>query len=74
MEKLKEELSNIAVIEVINADYVFTLLLRGKGLSNWKTFNRINDLVLQETGEKFPMVESMKNGDDFFMMVLKPKS
>jgi hypothetical protein len=73
LEKLKEQICNIkdVHIEVIKAGVVFTLLLKGKGLSNWNTVNKINLDCLDAVGEKYSIVEAMKNDDDFFLLVLR---
>ena len=75
LEKLKESLSNIkgVKIELIKAGNVFTLLLKGEGLSNWETVNYINNLCLESFGDKYQMIEAMKNDNDFFLLVLHSK-
>lgn len=73
LEKLKEQICNIkdVHIEVIKAGVVFTLLLKGKGLSDWYTINKINLDCLDAVGEKYSIIEVAKNHDDFFLLVLR---
>ena len=73
LERVEEQICNIkdAQIEVIKSGVVFTLLLKGKGLSNWNTVNKINLDCLDAIGEKYSIVEAMKNDDDFFLLVLR---
>lgn len=71
---MAEQLSQIATIAVIKQGYVFTLLLVGSGLSNWTTVNKIQSIVLDEVGNKYSIIEAMRNDENYFLLILKPES
>lgn len=70
IEKLKSQLSKVGKIEVIKEGIVFTLLMKGSGLSNHKIVTGITMAVLDSVGDKYPNIEVMKNDDDFMLLVL----
>lgn len=73
IHQLRTKLSKYGTIQMIKEGYVFTLLLTGADLSNMKRWLEIQNLCLDYLAGRFPVVECMKNEDDFFLIVLKPK-
>ncbi len=74
LEKLKAQISAISTdvqIDVIKAGAVFTLLLRGKNLSNFNIINKIAYICSNEIGKKYPYIEVAKNDDDVFLLVMR---
>lgn len=72
MEKLKSQLSKVGKIEVIKEGVVFTLLIKGSGLSNLNIVNGVVKDVFDYVGDKYPYFEIMKNEDEFLLLVLRP--
>ena len=70
LENLKKELSKVGTIQAIKEGVVFTLLMKGSGLSNYKIVSGITMDVLDYVGDKYPNIEVMKNDDDFLLLVL----
>ena len=70
LENLKKELSKVGTIQAIKEGVVFTLLMKGSGLSNYKIVSEITMAVLDSIGDKYPNIEVMKNDDDFLLLVL----
>jgi hypothetical protein len=50
---------------------VFTLLLTGKNLDNWNTYNKVSKLVLKYSGAIYPVIEVAKNESDFILIINK---
>ena len=73
LHELKLKLSAIARIEILCEKLVFTLLLTGDNLTNMKVNNEVLGLVTEYTKERYPVIETMKNGKTFFCIVLKAK-
>lgn len=71
--ELKEKLSTYGHIEIISEKTVFTLLLTGNGLTKMQTVSDIQKTIIEYVGDKYPVVEAMKNNQTFFCIVLKPK-
>jgi predicted YcjX-like family ATPase len=71
MEELKVKLSEFGNIEVIKEGIVFTLLLTGNGLSKSGVVTKIQTLVLEAVADRFPIIEAMKNTNNFFLLILK---
>lgn len=59
-------------VQILKKDFVFTLLLTGTELSKWETFNNILATALDFSGNKFPLIETIRNENGFFCLVLKP--
>jgi len=72
-EKFCAKISKFGKPEVVKTGYVFTLLITGTGLSNWERVNTILALSLDYVGLDYPLVEVMINGDNFMLIVLRPK-
>jgi len=74
MNELKLELSKFGLLQICKEGFVFTVLMTGKGFSSWTRTMDIQKLITDYAGEKYPIVECLRNDDDFFCIVLKPKS
>ena len=72
IDQLKMNLSQKWTVQLCKEGVVFTLLITGKGLSNFNTFNEILGIVTEATKIKYPNVEAIKNDDTFFCIILKP--
>lgn len=72
-DKIKFELSRMKVEDwqICKCGVVFTLLLTGTGLSHWNTVNEIMQDVLAVVGEKYTNIETMRNDDNFYCLILK---
>lgn len=73
LEILEEKLSKIADIQICKAGYVFTLLMTGEKLTNFRTFNMILNIVIEETNDVYPIIETTKNGENYVLIVLRPE-
>jgi hypothetical protein len=73
MEKLKLKLLKFGNPRVLKEGLVFTVLITGDKLSNWKNVEEIQRLIIEHTADKYPHIEVLVNDDNFFCMVLKPK-
>ncbi len=73
MEKLKRKLSKFGTLQICKAGYVLTILMTGNNLDHWTIVKEIEDIILDYAGTKYPVIETLKNEDAFFMIVLKPK-
>lgn len=71
--QLKIKLSKHGNIQIIKEGVVFTLLLTGEKLSNAKTVQAIQQNVLEYAGEKYPLIEAIRNDESFFCMILAPQ-
>ena len=72
IDQLKMKLSKNWTIQLCKEGVVFTLLITGNGLSNFKTFNEIMGDIVEATKSKYPNIEAIKNDDTFFCAILKP--
>ena len=72
INKLKQQLLKYGTIQLCKEGYVFTLLITGEKLDNWKTVNAIQMGVLEYVGDNYPLIECVKNDENYFCMVLKP--
>jgi hypothetical protein len=71
--KLIVALSEFGTVQLCKAGLVFTLLMTGEGLTNFTTAGKIQMLVSAFTGDDYPTVEAMRNGETYYCMILKPK-
>lgn len=69
---LKTKLANIANVEICKEGYVFTVLLTGEGLQKSGTVIGIQNLILEYAGGKYPTIETMRNNETYFCIVLRP--
>ncbi|TPG44350.1 hypothetical protein [Flavobacterium pectinovorum] len=67
--KLYQDLSKFGNVEVMNAGIVFTVLITGTDLTH-SVFNVIGIINNWQKG-KFPMVEILRNTDNFILVILK---
>ena len=72
LDKLKTQLSKRGTIQLCKEGYVFTLLMTGEKLDNWQTVNAIQMEVLECVGDKYPLIECMRNDTNFLCIVLRP--
>jgi nucleoid-associated protein YejK len=72
IEELKETLSKHGKVEICKADYVFTLLITGEGLSKSSVHQEIMKAVSDYCRHNYPYVEIMSNSDCYWCIVLKP--
>lgn len=73
LERLKNELSEIGEVLAAKEGVVLTVFMRGGNLSKASTLSKIQELILEYAGEKYPMIEVFMNDNDFLLAVLKPK-
>lgn len=73
LEDLKMKLCDFGNPQIVKEGVVFSVLLTGKGLSKSRTVMKLQDLILDYAKEKFPLLEAMRNDDEFFCLILKPK-
>ena len=59
--------------EIVKEGYVFTVLITGANLSNMDNWLNIQKDITEYAGEKYPIIEAVKNNNNFFCVVLKPK-
>ena len=74
IDRLQKRMSKIGTIQLCKEGYVFTLLMTGEKLDNWKNVQSIQLGVLEYASEKYPIIECMKNEEGFLCMVLRPKT
>jgi hypothetical protein len=73
LEDLKMKLYDFGTPQIVREGEVFSVLITGTGLSKWGKVSKIQDLILQYAGGKYPLIEAMKNGNDFFCLILRAK-
>ena len=73
MDDLTKDLSQYGIVEVIKDDFVFTLHMTKSKEKISKNTLKIVTLVMKYLNDKKPIIEVMKNNDDFLLLVLKPK-
>lgn len=73
LNRLKQKLTKYGNIQIVKEGFVFSLLITGAGLSKSTVVAEIQNLVLSYAGDKYPMIEAMRNDDTFFCLILKPK-
>lgn len=71
-EHLKMRLSKVGRIELTKEGHVFTLFMSGADFTNWKLLEQIQQRVLKYCGDKYPVIEAMKNDTSFLLLILKP--
>ncbi len=74
IDSLKTKLSKIGTVQICKDGYVFALLMTGQNLDNSKVVNKIQMEVLGYFGDKYPLIECMRNDKDYFCLILSPKS
>ena len=70
---LKNELSDFGQILSLKEGIVFTVFMRGNNLSKSNILTKVQGLILEYAGEKYPLIEVFVNDNDFLLAVLKPK-
>lgn len=73
LEQLKEKISEVCTILIVKEGAVFTMLLSGIGLSTSGRFQQIFSLIKDYAMNKYPIVEAMRNDDEYFCIVLLPE-
>lgn len=71
--KLHTALRKYGTVQMLKTGTVLTFLLTGKGLADGMTLTKIGMMVTEFAGDKYPIVECMKNEENFILIVLKPK-
>lgn len=71
--ELIERLSKIGTVEICKAGAVFVLLMKGEKLTASSRIISVQMHVVEFCGDKYPIIEVMRNDDDYICMVLKPK-
>lgn len=71
-DQLKQELSKLGTIQLFKKGYVFTLLMTGENLSNWKVASDIQIKVAEHVGDQYPTIECISNDENHFCIILKP--
>lgn len=74
LDKLKRNLSKHGTVEVIKAGTVFTLLMTGNRLNDFDTIIAIQSELKDAISAEYPVLEAVKNGDGFYLMITKPAS
>ena len=72
LDTLKLRLCKFGIPQVVKEGLVFTVLITGKGLEKSETVTAIQELVLDYAVDKYPLIEAVKNEDEFFLIILKP--
>jgi len=70
MKKLHEQLSKLGTVEVLKKGNVFTLLMTGEGFYNWTKVDAVNMLVVSSVGMEYPVIEVLKNEDNWLLLIL----
>lgn len=70
---LFNKLSRFGSVQMLKEGVVFTLLITGTKLTGFNNYNSILEAVTTHTKDKYPLIECMKNEDNFFLIVLKKK-
>ena len=77
MDEIIKKLSFYGNIEVIQDEFVFTLLMtkkeKGYNLTMQQIPFKILEIVTDYLGDKKPNIEVMKNEESFLLLVFKPK-
>lgn len=74
LDNLIHKLSKKGTVQLCKEGYVFTLLMTGKKLDNWQTVYTIQQEVVEYVGEKYPLIECMRNDEYFLCLVLRHSS
>ena len=76
LAEITNELSKIGTVQVIKNDFVFSLLMTKdkQNLSDGMVSLKVLDVVTNYLGNEKPIVEVMKNEEDFLILILKPKT
>lgn len=72
--QLKTKLCRYGKPEIVKEGDVFTVLITGANLSNFDNMNAIQKAIIDYAGERYPIIECMKNDKDFFCLILKPRN
>lgn len=73
LENLKIKLCRYGNLQILKEGVVFSVLITGKGMTNSDSVIKIKELIMSYVGEKFPIIEAMRNEEDFLCLILKPK-
>jgi hypothetical protein len=66
-----ESLSEIGMIEVCSInDFVFTLFIKGDGLTSYKKCTKIQDTLSEFLDNDYPLIQVMVNDEDFYLCVM----
>jgi hypothetical protein len=65
-------LTKFGDIQVFNENLVFTVLITGTDLTNMLRQLDIQDILVRYAADRYPIIEVMKNEDNYFLAVLKP--
>jgi hypothetical protein len=71
VEELKMILLQYGDIEILKAGEVFSVVLTGKNLSNWRTVDTLQSAILNVAAIKYPTIEALKIDDHIFVMILR---
>lgn len=71
LNSLVKKLTKYGKVEVCNANHVFTLLITGKKLDNGLTVLDISNSINELMKEYFPIIETCKNDNHFYLLVLR---
>ena len=74
LEGLKKKISKYGTLEVIKEGYVFTVLMTGSDFTKWNVVSEIQGAVIEYVGAKYPIIEVLKNEEDFFCLILRPEN
>lgn len=70
---LYTSLNKYGTVQAAKEGLVFTFLITGTKLTSMNTVNDVQQKVLQCVGDKYPVIEVMKNDETFILIVLKKK-
>jgi hypothetical protein len=73
--EMTNELSKLGIVQVIKNDFVFTLFMtkNNQSLSSGQIPLKVLEITTSYLGSEKPIIEVMKNEEDFLLLILKPK-
>lgn len=75
MEKhqVVEKLSKYGTVKAFSEKRVLVCLMKGENFTKSNPFFQICQIVQEYAGDRFPIMETMVNEEDFILIVLAPK-
>lgn len=73
--EMTNELSKLGTVQVIKNDFVFTVFMtkNNQSLSSGQIPLKVLEITTSYLGSEKPIIEVMKNEEDFLLLILKPK-
>jgi hypothetical protein len=73
-DSLKLKLCEFGNLQIAKEGLVLSVLITGSGLSRGNTVMNIQKILIDYAKEKYPTIEAFRNDDNFFCLILKPKT